>query len=753
MLYQNLIYFSVFIIFVLFIISIKKTYGPLRAFLIGLCRFALLLPIILSLNPKKELKKKNLHYVNKKIRVFLDDSKSMKKKDISANSFYEKSLKTIQHLEDSCKILPCEIQVSNMSHISSLTEKGYSPIAFSLNHFFSDNTESASLLLTDAEDYLPSISYEEKIDSNLIENRENIKIISFESEVKKNIWITDFNLPKLGFYTKKINIGFSIKRSGDLEKEALQVQILSDSKVLKTKTVHLHPGSQEINETMSLEALQKGHHLLTLKVLPVEGESSIHDNISHQKIEILPNTKGILHLLGSPTWDGRFLRRHLKSEPKYDLISFYILRNPGDKQEASGRELSLIPFPVNRLFTEELKNFHLIIMQNFSLFEFMSKKYQRNLVDFVKKGGGLLFMGGPKALSLQDLQNSPLKEIFPLQLKNKQVASPSLFSFSKTYSTFHEKESFTIQMAKPSEEQINFATIYHDFYSLKENLSSRKNLLGLHEFQNANLKNSFATPLLNSLNKKNQSAPLALASYPEKGRALWFLTDSLWKLAFNPNSEAPRALYNKLISKSINWLLRSESLKPLILKDLRAHSKGKEEVVFKGTLEGASVKYISSKDAKWSLSFCGKQIPRKNIHLEIKGEHKAFLSTTMKDSLLNKNQCQMSLEIKHPSFGSEKIKSVVLLPKLIKDEDQSPKREIPESLARVLSANLSFYHEMESNELSEWLKKITEENKIKSTTKSEWKENFFWPLGIPYFFLLLLLIPIEVLIRKWKDLF
>src|SRR5690606_10902947 len=121
-----------------------------------------------------------------------------------------------------------------------------------------------------------------------------------------------------------------------------------------------------------------GQHLLSLKVLPVASEVSLWDNVAYAQVEVMPNTVGVLHLLGSPSWDGRFLRRYLKSEPKYDLISFFILRDPWDSQQVSERELSLIPFPVERLFKEELPNFRVVAIQNFTLIQFLQAEFQNN---------------------------------------------------------------------------------------------------------------------------------------------------------------------------------------------------------------------------------------------------------------------------------------------------------------------------------------------------------------------------------------
>ena len=75
-----------------------------------------------------------------------------------------------------------------------------------------------------------------------------------------------------------------------------------------------------------------------MRALPTPGEAALWDNTVNAQVEVMPNTVGVLHLLGSPSWDGRFLRRYLKSEPKYDLISFFILRDPWDSQQVNERE-------------------------------------------------------------------------------------------------------------------------------------------------------------------------------------------------------------------------------------------------------------------------------------------------------------------------------------------------------------------------------------------------------------------------------
>jgi hypothetical protein len=492
---------------------------------------------------------------------------------------------------------------------------------------------------------------------------------------------------------------------------------------------------------MSLPPLQRGLHILEFKVLPSAKESSYDDNKTYRKIEILSNTKGILHLLGSPSWDGRFLRQHLKSEPKYDLVSFYILRDPHDTQNVSEREMSLIPFPAERLFTEELKNFHLIIMQNFSLTKFLHPTYQKNLVSFVKDGGGLLFLGGDKSLTEEDLTLSPLKEIIPFRKKDNE----------REEILFDKDLSFSIKLANPTEEDTNLATLFHDYYDIKSFLENKKTFSGLHLIQDAFVDKEESTPLLSAYVEGKTEYPLALASYPGKGRAVWFLTDSLWKLAFNPSGEVSRNIYNKLIDSSLEWLLKEETLKPLKVEKVKNFLTENNQIRLEILLEGSTLQYLEQKNTAWTLSLCRTEVLRENIEVQKKGEKKAILAFSLDRKHMKESECLVELKIRNPVFGEEKAQMVTLLPLMEKDlENTPPSDKELQSLAQILKTDRLEPNSETEKVLELWLKKITNEEKIKKRTLTRLNKEPYWPLENSLVWLFLLVIPLEIFIRKWR---
>lgn len=768
--YKNILLITAITGFVIFFLSLIRPYGFIRAHFITLFRLMWILPIILSLTPK-EIQKQNKTFIEtQEIEVLIDDSVSMKT-DLQDNvSRHTRAMQTAKNLERACKDLGCRIKMTPMSQISDLVKAGYSPISESINKWLLYLKNKPAVIITDGQDYQPYLLWHEKITlaERLQPNKsKQIKILGFEPESSNNLWIEHLDFPRLGFHTKKIDGSLVIKRSGDsLPQQSIQIQIISDNTVIATQTSYFLENMHELHEPVTLNSLQKGKHLLTFKVLPSSDESSLIDNFYHQDIEILPNTTGILHLLGNPSWDGRFLRRYLKSEPKYDLVSFFILRNPGDKQESNERELSLIPFPVGRLFTEELPNFHIIIMQNFSLLKFLQPQYQRNLVNFVKQGGGLLFLGGEKSFNSRELRNSPLQEIFPFTPKHKTPASSNsstsfynrfnmMFSadeIDKTGPWFEKEQPFQISLASPTDEQKSLATVYEKFYYLKPYLEQDQGFRGIHHLENIILKNNFSTPLL-TFDQKGSQYPLALASYPEKGRAIWFFTDSLWKLALNPRGDYPRNIYNEVISASLTWLLREEAQRPLTISSVKVYLDFSNNLVTEARLEGSALKYMKTEKAEWSLFLCQQKIPNDQVKLKLLGNNLAKLTAHINHNLASNRQCHMRLEAEHDAFGSTNAEYVTLIPQSIKDKDNNSYHNKLSDLARILGADLSTFNKGTKQEMATWLKEKNQEKKITPRIQTKTIKNFYWIFDTPLLWLLFIFMPLEVLVRKWNILF
>ena len=125
----------------------------------------------------------------------------------------------------------------------------------------------------------------------------------------------------------------------------------------------------------------------------------------------------IMYLCGRPSPEYAQLRELLRSDPNHELVSFVILRNPENPAFVPDNELSLIPFPAEEIFVQNLNQFDLFILENFSYARFhLPPAYLESLKTFVANGGGLLVIGGENAFGSGGYKGSPVEDMLPVTL-------------------------------------------------------------------------------------------------------------------------------------------------------------------------------------------------------------------------------------------------------------------------------------------------------------------------------------------------
>ena len=126
----------------------------------------------------------------------------------------------------------------------------------------------------------------------------------------------------------------------------------------------------------------------------LEGEAIAENNARAFLLKVIRDKIRVLQVTGRPSWDERFLRGLLKHDPNVDLVSFFILRTPTDVELVPSDELSLIPFPTEELFQEQLRSFDVVFLQNFNYGPYGIGAYLGEISDYVEEGGGLAMIGG-----------------------------------------------------------------------------------------------------------------------------------------------------------------------------------------------------------------------------------------------------------------------------------------------------------------------------------------------------------------------
>lgn len=732
-------------------ISWIKLYGFRKGALISLLRLIWIFPIVLSFFPRRDIFQVPTAISLQNIRMFIDDSSSMKRtgwKD-HAENLYDK-------FSEECLRIGCRIEKKYLSDYSASTVEGLSLLGKALESWSYEVNQDPWIIASDGGKSLPQKSWPLVLDrlKNSKTKSKSGLILAYEDNSQPNIWLKAESQTIFSFENKPIVVPVEVFRNQFSSNLSVQVQVSSGDKYLATTNLSFAAGDSTLSVKVPIPALSRGHHLIEIKLIPTANESILWDNTVYRNIEVMPNTIGILHLLGAPSWDGRFVRRYLKSEPKYDLISFFILRDPTDQQLTNERELSLIPFPVDRLFKQELPNFRSVVIQNFSLFQFLEPSYQENLVKFVKAGGGLLFVGGPRALHASDYMSSALADILPFEVDSKKSISartPLLGLTSRDRSLdragpFYDPDlEFTIKLSEPDHKSRELANVYDDWSDIVKSIEAAGPLKGLHHMEHVKFKDGEYTPLLTAKSSDGVDRHLAVASYPGKGRALWIFSDSLWKSAMNP--KVPRDVYQTFLDSSMTWLLRQELRQPLRLNELAMEFEhGK--LFFEVSAHGIASSYLSDL-SHWKISLCGFNLDHSQFEVQSLGTNIWRIKGSLSQIQKPKNTCYLKLWGEHPSFGSVRAGIGGNLPVTYSDDRIPFSRTLIDDLASIADAKVLTESHFKGG--MSWLSKRLSNSGIASPVEERSKVDYYWVWRLWWVYVLLLAMPAEVVLRRWVN--
>ncbi len=421
-----------------------------------------------------------------------------------------------------------------------------------------------------------------------------ISNISYDSfTFVRSPWKADVTVKILGY--KDLKLPITLKQGNDI----------ISSKVLNTGE------ESELHIDLSFTPYTTGTYLYTISI-PVQPHEAITENNQVSfLVKVVRDKIRIMHVCGRPSWDERFLRRVLKSDPNIDLISFFILRTPTDVSEARNDELSLIPFPVDELFTQALGSFDLVIFQNFdyrpydtSFFRF--SHYLNNLQKFVAdQGGGFMMIGGDISFSQGGYDGTAIEDILPVNL-------------------YTEKDSIDTTRLKAV---ITNDGLKHPVTTLDDNADRNiaiwKDLPELDGCNVTTQLKSDAVPLVIFPTKGNP--PLISVRDVGLGRCMAITTDSLWRWNFLSVGEGgSNRHYIKFLQNAIKWLIKDPTLNPIRITVNKETFLPDEEVQIKIEVLGRNYQPMEGVQLGIDVTneFSGKSIFFTNATTDSNGQYK-----------------------------------------------------------------------------------------------------------------------------------
>ncbi len=375
--------------------------------------------------------------------------------------------------------------------------------------------------------------------------------------------VTRMTSDDFAFIRNAVEVEVSLGSTG-LDEVVVPVVLEQSGRNLASATVRLGPGeTRQVTLKFVPDRVGKFVYRISTPVLP--GEALSANNTRTFVMRIIRDKIRVLHLVGRPSWDERFLRQVLKRNPNIDLVSFFILRTTTDSPGVGQDELSLIPFPVTELFGTELATFDVVIFQNFNHGPYQVTYFLPQLAEYVYGGGAFLMIGGDLSFGSGGYAATPLEDVLPVRLNDGTDLRIQEFR------------------ALPSA-----AGVGHPVMDLGQaNIFERMPPLGL--FNQAQSLQPGALVLLEHPFERSgpQRAPLLVLREVGRGRSAALLTDGAWRWNFvHAGAGGSPRTYHRLFNNLLRWLIQDPGLQAISLRADRAHYLPDEPVRLSARLHG-----------------------------------------------------------------------------------------------------------------------------------------------------------------------
>jgi uncharacterized membrane protein len=370
-----------------------------------------------------------------------------------------------------------------------------------------------------------------------------------ETEGFMDVRVTELRAPEFAFRGREFKLDLTVRASG-MKGKSVPLYFNRGAGLITSRTVSIDADDFTQKVTLSFTPKEIGPHNFSLSVPPQPGEQITQNNHKDFKVEVQRDKIRVLTLSGSPAWNYRFLRMAMKQDPLIELVSFVFLRTPTDTVDVPDTRLSLIPFPIDDIFLEELKNFDVVFFDDFSHRAYFNPVYLDKVKDFVRDGGGFAMLGGVRSFDSGGYGDSALKEVLPVEIDGKgsyqdhAAIAPALTRSGKVHP-------ITRLLPDPRANEQAWAKM-PPLRSINQVRSARGETL-----------------LTTGGNGAGRGLPLLTVGRYGKGRTLAMMSDDIWRWNFIAvgNRESPQN-HLKLIRQAVRWLAQEPSFEQVQIRPI-----------------------------------------------------------------------------------------------------------------------------------------------------------------------------------------
>jgi uncharacterized membrane protein len=376
-----------------------------------------------------------------------------------------------------------------------------------------------------------------------------------DTEGFTDVRIADLRAPEFAFRGRELKLELTVQAYG-LKGKTFPLYFNRGKNLITSRSINVNAEPFEQKITLSFTPKEIGTHGFSLQIPVQSGEQITQNNQKEFKLDVQRDKIRVLTLSGSPAWNYRFLRMALKQDPLIELVSFVFLRTPTDSVDVPENQLSLIPFPIDDIFLEELKNFDVVIFDDFSHRAYFNPVYLDRVREFVRDGGALAMFGGARAFDSGGYAESGLKDVLPVELDGKGR---------------YETQGTVRPLLTASGKAHPVTRLLPDPKGNEEAWTKMPPLTTLNQVRSAK-----GETLLSAAGD-GSGAPLLTVGRFGKGRTLAFMSDEAWRWNFIAvgNRETPQN-HLKLIRQAVRWLAQEPSFEQVQIRPIPVSRPGEK---------------------------------------------------------------------------------------------------------------------------------------------------------------------------------
>ena len=347
-----------------------------------------------------------------------------------------------------------------------------------------------------------------------------------------------------------------------------RVTLKKDGVFVSAKDIVLKPEGEEA--VVTFEYLHKETGVLKFEMLVEAGDGELNktNNKKEFTVNVLKEKTRILYISGSPNYEYRYLRQVLKNNPNYEVVTFIILRGVTDVIPLSELEYTLIPFPVQEIFSKEIYNYDIVIFENFSYRYYMPPELLNSIKTFVEKSGGAFMMiGGPDSFGGGGYKGTMVEEILPVNIKPEGTEE-------------YIKTPFRLKAAKHPVNQLS------EIKGESENIwQGLPELSGLNKFASQKPGSVVLAEHPELKDDEGKPLPVIVGWQKGKGRVLAMGLNNTWRWSmWLAGTGRGNYHYGRYWQQMFNWLVNAPDLRQVSASSERKYYRQGEEIKIQVTV-------------------------------------------------------------------------------------------------------------------------------------------------------------------------